>query len=64
MENNANYFNAAVLMVEAASWLKDVDNDLASYLIEKADQLKDRIVILDQKELEEVKKYEQLLKSK
>lgn len=63
MENNTNYFNAAVLMLEAASWLKDVDNELANFLLDKADQLKDRIVILEKTELEEVSKYEQILKS-
>jgi hypothetical protein len=64
MENNLNYYNTAAHLIEASSWIKGIDNDLSNFLLTKAEELIENIVVMDDEEVERVKEYEQLLKSK
>lgn len=64
MDKNVNYYNAAIHMLDAASWLRDVSQEaeeLADFLTDKADEISKKIVILDDNEIEEIKKYEQII---
>lgn len=62
MEDNVNYYNAALHLVEASSWLRSIDENLAEFLLDKAEELTRRLIVIDEDEKEEIEKYEQLLK--
>jgi hypothetical protein len=64
MENNVNYYNASVKLLEAASWLRGIEDELSNLLLDKADYLTNKIVVIDEEELKKVKDYEHVLKSK
>jgi ribosome assembly protein YihI (activator of Der GTPase) len=64
METNTNYYNAILHLIEASTWLREVDNKTANNILDKAEFLMQRLVIVDEKDKEEIEKYELLLKSK
>jgi hypothetical protein len=63
MDNNVNYYNAIVHLIEASSWLREVDNKISENLLGKAEFLMKRLVVVDEADRKEIENYESLLKT-
>lgn len=64
MDINVKYYNAAMHMLDAASFLRDINNEeehLANFLTEKAADISEKIIIMDEDEAKEIKRYEQII---
>jgi len=61
MEKNILLYNAAMALVRASKFVKEVDKEFGTTMLDKAEELKDKIHI-DEMENEEIGRYKQLIK--
>lgn len=61
MEKNERFYKAAWYLINAAREIKELDKELANLCLDKADDLRKRIVI-DEDEIAEIEKYKGILK--
>jgi len=61
MDKNILLYNAALALVEASKFVKEVDKKFGMTLLDKAEEFKNSIHI-DEKENKEIGRYKQLIK--